>query len=456
MSLHLVLPNGTERPLDREIIHVRPIPFVYGASFTASPLNRTLVWVCNPSDEQAARNALGSNFATYVPNRSTSRYTSTLGCTWFNHDEEVEFLRLMRSGNYNQFWILGAHHPFEFGAGDELATRVAQGDGLLVAGGDPSLDLFYWCSNQSPLGARYAGSLPYGTHTIKFAPTSALSGLDSVVTGQPTRVTTTTATVIATTTYSTWLGTKTGITATYNQFGQDKAVYIGAPPSAFTDQSRASAVLAKTATVIASSNATNRAAGLARLDLFVEGIAPGDPLELRTTLPGGSSVVQPPSDSTLIGNVFTLPFDTATNQRKDRSFWLKLPTTTGSATSQTTAYYRDPSDGLMKPFGVPATSSINVAEDKQSAKTAATSAVDAITGVGLFSYFTYQKIKDDVSASITPTTSSSTLWWRIQALVDDVGTLEHVGWGGRDAARLAIARLVTYVQYDYYKATGGS
>ncbi len=262
--------------------------------------------------------------------------------------------------------------------------------------------------------------------------------------------------MIATTTYSTWLGTKTGITATYNQFGQDKAVYIGAPPSAFTDQSRASAVLAKTATVIASSNATNRAAGLARLDLFVEGIAPGDPLELRTTLPGGSSVVQPPSDSTLIGNVFTLPFDTATNQRKDRSFWLKLPTTTGSATSQTTAYYRDPSDGLMKPFGVPATSSINVAEDKQSAKTAATSAVDAITGVGLFSYFTYQKIKDDVSASITPTTSSSTLWWRIQALVDDVGTLEHVGWGGRDAARLAIARLVTYVQYDYYKATGGS
>jgi Tol biopolymer transport system component len=456
VSLHLVLTDGAERPLDREIIHVKPVPFTYGASFHASPTNRVLVWACDPREEAAARAALGDTFATYVPDRTDNRYTSTLGCTLFNHDEEVEFLRLMRSGAYNQFWILGAHHPFELDAGDELATRVLQGDGLLIAGGDPSLDLFYLCSNKTPLGSYYNGTVPYGTHTLKFTSTGALAGLDSSVTGSPTKLTTTTASTLATTTYSTWLGNKTAITATYNQHGQGRAIYIGAAPSRFNDQARAAQVLTRAGQAIASTSTTARASGPQRLDLEVEGIAPGSPLELRTTLPGGTGILQAPSDVTLNGSLLSVPFETAGNEQKQRSIWLTAPLSPGAFSTSTTAYYRDQSDGLMKPFGTPALAEAQITEDRQSAKAAATSAVNAITGVGLFDWLIYNKIKDDVATSLNSTSSSFTLWLRIQALTDDIGHLERVSWGGRETAKLAIARLITYVQYDYYKATGGS
>lgn len=362
----------------------------------------------------------------------------------------------MRSGAYNQFWILGAHHPFELDAGDELATRVIQGDGLLIAGGDPSLDLFYLCSNKSPLGAYFNGTVPYGSHTLKFTSTGALAGLDSQVTGSPTKVTTTTASTLATTTYSTWLGTKTAVTATYNQHGQGRAIYIGAAPSTFADQTRAAQVLARAGAAVASTNSVVRAAGPVSLGMFVEGIAPGTPLELRTQLPSGASALKPPADVTSSGQSVSVPFDTNGNARKDRQIWLTTPPAAGTLATTTTAYYRDPTDGQMKPFGTPISSAINVTEDRQSAKAAAVSAVGSITGIGLFDWLTYNKIKDDVAASLNPTTSSFTLWLRIQALTDDIGTLERVSWGGRDAAKLAIARLITYVQYDYYKATGGS
>ncbi len=456
VSLHLVLADGSERPLDREIIHVRPVPFTYGASLSASPTKRVLVWACDPHDEAVARAALGETFATYVPDRNSDRYSGTLGCALFNHDEEVEFLRLMRSGAYNQFWLLGAHHPFELGAGDELAARVIQGDGLLVAGSDPSLDLFYWCSNRSPLGATFAGILPWGTHTIKFAQGSPLVGLDASVTGSPTKVTTTTATAIGTTTYSTWFGTKTAITATYNQFAQGRAIYIGASPRSFGDQARAAQVLAAAGSTVASTNDTARGSGPVRLDLFTEGIAPGSPLTLRTALPIGSSVLQAPAQSSVTTGELTVPFDSAVIDRQDKTAWLRLPPQAGLTSLTTTAYYTDSADGQTKPYGTPAPSQIQVAEDRESAKSAAAAAVNAVTGVGFFDWWLYLKIKDDVAGSISPTTSSSVIWWRIKALTDDLGILERVSWGGRDSARLAIARLITYVQYDYYTATGES
>jgi hypothetical protein len=38
--------------------------------------------------------------------------------------------------------------------------------------------------------------------------------------------------------------------------------------------------------------------------------------------------------------------------------------------------------------------------------------------------------------------------------VSDVGSLERSRWTNTEAARIAVARLVTYLEYDYYLAGG--
>jgi Tol biopolymer transport system component len=438
-SLHLVLADGSERPLDRAIIHVRPQRLYYGGSFDTSPRNRVLVWACAPGDEAAARAALGDTYATYVP-----------GC---GSADQGGFMRLLRSGNYNQFWLVGKHHPFERNVDDELAARVIQGDGLLVAGGDGSADPFNNGGTTSPLGAAFAGTLSTGTYALQFAAGSAFAGLDAQATS-PAKVTTTQATAIATTSWGSGANAKTAITGTYNQFGQGKAVYLGAAPSAFADSSRATAVLGAAANVLLPGANVARAGGMARFELFIQGEAPGSPLELRTQLPAGLGVPQLPSDMTLASNLLTTPFETAGTQRKTRALWLRLPTSASSASTSSTVHYRDSADGQVKQYGIPVSSRVDITENKATARDAALAALAGLGNLGQGDQTKVQKITDDVSAAAQATTDTTVLWNRLRALIDDIGTLERSRWSNIPPARLAVARLVTYVQSDYYLAGG--
>jgi Tol biopolymer transport system component len=436
-SLHLVLADGSERALDRAIVHVRPVPFTYGASFDTSAANRVLVWACEPADQAAARDALGATFATYVA-----------GCGTGGEDQQ-RFMRLMRSGDYNQFWILGEHHPIERGMGGELTARVIQGDGLLIANARSGHDLNY-SGSLSPFGAAYAGTVPPGSYTLGFAPGSAFAGLDATVGGSPAKLTTTQATAIATTSWGSAGSRKTAISATYNQFGRGKAVYVGAAPSDFADRAKAAAVLDQSARVLLPAADVTRATGLARLKLFVEGVAPGSPLEMRTQLPAGMSAPQPPADATLAGNLLTLPFDAAGTQRKERAVWLKLPAAAGSATTRSTVHY----DADGKQYGEPATATLDVAEDAGTVRHAALAALAAVGTSGAGDQAKLQKIKDDLGATAQATTDAAVLWTRLRALLDDIRTLESARWTGTASAWTAVARLVTYVEHDYYRAGG--
>jgi Tol biopolymer transport system component len=433
-SLHLVLADGTERPLDRAIFRVRPVPFTHGASFDTAPRNRVLVWACESGDEAAALDALGDTFASYV-----------VGC---GAEEQQRFMRLVRGGDHNQFWILGKHHPIERGMGDELGARVIQGDGLLVASAKPGHDLNLG-GNLSPFGAAHAGSVPPGTYTLQFAAASAFAGLDAQVGGAPAKLTTTQGTGIATTSWGATSNRKTAISATYNQFGRGKAILIGAAPSEFAERSRASAVLAEAARVLLPASDVTRAAGLARLELFVEGVAPGSPVEMRTQLPAGAGVPQPPSDATLAGDLLTLPFDAEGTQRKERAVWLKLPAGAPSATTSSQVFYDDA--GEMKPYGDPATATLDIAETEQSARDAALTAIGQIGGADPAKL---QKIRDDVNAAGADTRDTGVLFARLRALLDDIGTLERAKWTNTGVAWSAVARLVAYVEHDYYLAGG--
>ena len=452
-SLHLKLADGSERPLARTIIHVRPAPFTYGASFDTTPRNRVLVWACSRADEAAARTALGDTFASFVPDRSESRYDRDTGCGRYAEEEQRRFMRLVRSGDYNQLWILGRHHPLERSVGDELAVRVIQGDGLLIAGGSPGFDLNQG-GNLSPIGAAYAGTLPPGTHTLQFAPASVLAGLDAEVTEPPARVTTTQATGIATTSWGPADSRKTAIAAAYNQFGRGKTIYVGSAPSAFLEPARAAAVLREAARVLLPSAGATRAPGLARLELFVEGAAPGTPLEVRTQLAPGMSVAQPPADATSAGDLLTLPFDTNGTQRRQRSVWLKLPVNAASATTSSTIHYRDAADGETKVYGDPAIAMVDIAETKATARDAALAALGAVGTASPAEQAKVEKIKDDIAATALETGDAASLWARIRVLVDDIGTLERASWSNTAPARVAVARLVAYVECDYYRVGG--
>ena len=52
------------------------------------------------------------------------------------------------------------------------------------------------------------------------------------------------------------------------------------------------------------------------------------------------------------------------------------------------------------------------------------------------------------------TTDAAVLWSRLRALVDDIGTLEKSRWTNTGPAWTEVARLVTYVEHDYYAAGG--
>jgi Tol biopolymer transport system component len=440
-SLHLVLADGSERPLDRAIIHVRPQRLLYGGSFDTSPRNRVLVWSCSAADESAARTALGDTFATYVS-------------TCVGGADQQQFMRLLRSGSYNQFWLLGKHHPLERNTGDELAARVVQGDGLLIAGGDGTGDLFSNGGNSSPLGASFAGTAPAGSYTLQFAAGSAFAGLDAQVGAAPAKITTTQATAIATISWGSGTNRKTAITSTYNQFGQGKAVYVGAAPSTFSDRSRAAAVLGAAASVLLPGSDVARAGGMARFELFTQGEAPGSPLNLLTQLPAGMTAPQLPSDVTLANSLLTTPFDTAGTQRKTRALWLRLPTTASSATTSTTVRYRDAADGQLKQYGVPVSSRVDITENEGTARDAALAALAGLGNLGQGDQQKVQKIRDDVNGTAAATTDTAVLWSRLRGLVDDIGALQRSRWANAAAAQMAVARLVTYVENDYYLAGG--
>lgn len=109
----------------------------------------------------------------------------------------------------------------------------------------------------------------------------------------------------------------------------------------------------------------------------------------------------------------------------------------------------------MKPFGTAVPANIEVDQTMADAIADATAALEAIGGAYLFDCLLLEKIKSDAQAAAQPTTSSLTLWKRMTDLVIDVGILERKSWSGAPQARLALARLVTYLEHDYYLATGG-
>jgi hypothetical protein len=165
-------------------------------------------------------------------------------------------------------------------------------------------------------------------------------------------------------------------------------------------------------------------------------------------------VPQPPADATVAGDLLTLPFDATGTQRKQRSVWLKLPSDAGSVTTSSTVYYRD-AGGQMSPYGDPATASLDIGENRRTATDAALAALDQVGGATSHGdRLKLLKVKYDVGAAAHETTDVRLLWIRLRALVDDIGTLERARWTNVEPARVAVARVVAYVQYEYYRAGG--
>ncbi len=456
-SLHLVLSGGTEVALDRAVFRVRPapvLPVTTGASFDTSARSGVLVWACDRADETAARTALAGTYASFVPDRSDPRYANTNGCGLFTSDEQKVLLRLLRSGDYNQIWLLGRSTFLELGLANEIASRVIHGDSLLIAGTSLGFDLNLF-GNKSPLGAT-GNLLPLlpGSYSLAFPSGSPFAGASGSVVGLPTALNTGTASVAATTTYGIWPLRTTSTLGTVNTFGNGKAVMFGASPKMFSSAADAATFLAKGKTSLQPAAAAVRPGGIAKLDLFVEGQSPGSPLEVRAQLPAGASLLDKPADVTLSGTTLTVPFSATGTARRTRSVWVKLPPATTSITVTQTAYAKN-SSGTFVPVSPPASASLTVPATRAAAVTAAQTALNAVTAPNTYERSKLANIKSDVDAIATDTASWSLAQTRINTLLTDIGTIEKSsGWTNTTPAWKALATLVTYVEFDYYRYGG--
>jgi hypothetical protein len=108
----------------------------------------------------------------------------------------------------------------------------------------------------------------------------------------------------------------------------------------------------------------------------------------------------------------------------------------------------------MKAYGDPATATIAIAESR---RTSVDAALAALGGVGVATpgdSSRLQAIADHVAAAGTASTDAAVLDERLRALLGDIGTLERSGWTGALEARAAVASVVTFVEYDRYRAGG--
>lgn len=456
-ALFLVLSNGTEVPLDRKVFRVKPapvLPVTTGASFDTSARSGVLVWACDRADETAARTALAGTFASFVPDRADPRYANTPGGGLFTSDEQKILLRLLRSGDYNQIWLLGRSSFLELNLANEIAARVIHGDSLLIAGTSLGFDLNLF-GNKSPLGAS-GNLLPLlpGSYSLTFPTGSPFAGAAGTIIGLPTALNVGTASVAATTTYGIWPLRTTSTLGTVNTFGNGKAVMFGASPKMFSSASDAAGFLTKGKTALQPAASAVRPGGIARLDLWVEGQSPGTALEVRAQLPAGASLLDKPSDVTLSGTSLTVPFSGAGTARRTRSVWVKLPPAATSISVTQTAWAKN-SAGTFVAVSPPATSStLTVPATRAAAVTAASTALNGVTAPNSTERAKLDAIKARVTAIATDTASSTLAQTRINTTLADIGTIEKSSWTNTTPAWKALATLVTYVEFDYYRYGG--
>lgn len=456
-SLYLVTSTGEERPLARTVIRVLAppaLPVTTGASFDTSARSGVLVWACDRADETAARTALAGTFASFVPDRSDPRYANTNGCGLFTSDEQKVLLRLLRSGDYNQIWLLGRSTFLELNLANEIAARVIHGDSLLIAGTSLGFDLNLF-GNKSPLGAS-GNLLPLlpGSYSLAFPSGSPFAGAQGTVVGLPTALNLGTASAAATTTYGIWPLRVTSTLGSYNAFGNGKAAMFGASPKMFSNATDAAGFLTKAKSSLQPAASAVRPGGIARLDLWVEGQSPGTPLEVRATLPAGAGLLDKPADVTLSGSTLTVPFSATGTARRTRSVWVKLPPASTSISVTQTAYAKNAS-GTFVAVSPPATSgALTVPATRAAAVTGAQTALNAVTAPNSYERAKLDAIKARVAAIATDTASSTLAQTRITATLSDIGTIEKSNWTGTTPAWKALATLVTYVEFDYYRYGG--
>ncbi|MDY6793716.1 MAG: CARDB domain-containing protein [Actinomycetota bacterium] len=191
---------------------------------------RVLVWVDNEANEAVARSALDELGCFYTVVRAEEWCGEGILPDWLNFRCGMEdFVFEMRSGRYNQFWILSVEHPIARQYAEEVREKVIQGAGLVLT--DPA-NLFKWGEGLFGLdgfdvfGVKSLGFVFSQGAEVDFLPTP-ISDSSHITTCDPivNRLELTTATEVASGTIDRLLfGEETRPVATLNQYGLGRSV----------------------------------------------------------------------------------------------------------------------------------------------------------------------------------------------------------------------------------------
>lgn len=307
-------------------------PVRVSVSVAATDTVRALAWTGSDAQAELVSDLLRDARASFKVYRSTS--------------SSVQFLRDMRSGYFNQFWVMPGAHPLPDHVSAELIERVNAGAGLIVA--DPTAVQSWKLggADVDVLGIKRIGLLGRGL-TIDFSD-SDLGSASVELVGTAARIEATTARVAATARDSRGMGS----TASVNRHGRGVAVYLGFDPSdvvSAASKAALQAVLERAAALAHPAAVSDDAMAVVPVTVSVGSGSAGAALRVHVAATEGGKLAT--SDEPATGRdatewtVALSPGETRTTELQ-----LVLPDSTGSAGVDVNASYVRASDGAVLPF----------------------------------------------------------------------------------------------------------
>lgn len=215
-------------------------------SRTAKARPRVLVWAKSQAQADLAKSALDKAGAFYKmivsgrdsgdgdddhddDNEALLFPPSTGGDTGEGDAGHDEFVRALRSGVFNQYWLIGGSHPLEGHAGQELVEKVNAGAVLLVAGDDAMNKLTDEIEpeDSNVLGLKSEGMLPASDYAMQVLGSDVTSTGTVEFTGNAAKLELTTAQSLGTVTVGTGKKQQTYSVAAINDYGLGRAVILG-------------------------------------------------------------------------------------------------------------------------------------------------------------------------------------------------------------------------------------
>lgn len=237
---------------------------------------------------------------------------------------EELFLSELRSGKYNQYWIISSEHPLEDHASKELIEKVNMGAGLLVSYNKE--EGLIEEKGENVLGIKVEGMLGKDSQTIRLLNSEIAKEGELTVDGKIARVELEGAQAIGTVTIK-----KDGREAVYpaitlNRYGKGQALYLAFDPLKVDDQDISSLkeILKAAASHLAPIDISTDIYAAVPVEIEIKSTGASSNLKVTEKLPAGAKLIYA-KDAFVEGSNIVFTFHLNTNETKVLKYTIQMP-----------------------------------------------------------------------------------------------------------------------------------